>query len=70
MATSGGVSDIVSRKGTPSSHEPVEDLEQRDVGLGDRLEEPVLLEEVVVLGMAHEGQVRVQDEREVAGDGH
>ena len=40
--------------------------EQRDVGLGDRLEEPVLLEEVVVLGMAHVRQVRVQHQAEVA----
>lgn len=40
-------------------------LEQRQIALGDRLEEPALLEELLVLGMAHEWQVRVQDQREV-----
>src|SRR5439155_3242965 len=44
-------------------------LEERDVGLGDRLGEPALLEEVLVRGVAHEGQVGVQDEGE-AGRGH
>jgi hypothetical protein len=46
-----------------------ERLQQRHVGLGDRLEEPVLLEEVVVLGVAHERQVRVQHQAEVAPAG-
>ena len=38
--------------------------EQRHVGLGDRLEQPVLFEEVVVLGMAHEGQVCMKQHRD------
>ena len=45
--------------------QPLEDVQQRDVGFGDRLEEPILFEEIVVLRVAHERQVRVQDEREV-----
>ena len=45
----------------------VENAQQRDVGFGDCLEEPALLEEVIVLRVAHEGQVRVQDEREGRG---
>ena len=45
--------------------EAVEDFEQRDVGLGDGLVEPVFFEEVVVLGMADEGQVGVQDQAEI-----
>ena len=45
--------------------EPVEHLDERDVRLGDRLVEPVLLEEVLVLGMPHVGEVRVEDERQV-----
>ena len=46
--------------------EPLEDLDQRDVRLGDRLVEPVFLEEVLVLRMSHVRQVRVKDERYVA----
>ena len=44
----------------------LEGVEQRDVGLGHRLEEPLLLEEVLVLGMAHERQVGMEDEGEVS----
>jgi len=39
-----------------------ERLQQRDVGLGDGFEQPVLFQKVVVLGVAHERQVRVQDQ--------
>ena len=45
---------------------PVEDPQQRQVGLGDGLVEPVLLQEVLVLRVAHEGEVGVQVERDVA----
>ena len=44
----------------------VHDLNQRDVSLGDGLEEPVFLEKLFVLRMAHERQMRVEDEREIA----
>ena len=43
----------------------VEDFEQRDVGLGDGLVEPVFFEEIVVFGMADERQMGVQDEAEI-----
>jgi len=46
--------------------QPVHHVDERDVGLGDRLVEPVLLEEVLVLRMPDEGEVRVEDQREVA----
>jgi hypothetical protein len=42
-------------------------LQQRNVSLGDRLEEPVFLEEMLVLRMPDERQVRVENEREVTG---
>ena len=48
------------------ARQPLEDLEQREVGLGQGLEEPVFLEETLVFRMAHERQVRVQHEREIA----
>src|SRR5205823_14413286 len=44
----------------------VEDLEQGQVGLGDGLVEPVLLEELRVFRMAHVREVRVQDDGERA----
>ena len=40
----------------------VEDFQERDVGFGDGLVEPVFFEEIVVLGMADEGQMGVQDQ--------
>ena len=46
-------------------HEPLHHLQQRDVGFGNCLEEPIFLEKVLVLGMPHERQVRVQNEREM-----
>ena len=44
----------------------VHDLDQRDVGFGDGFEEPVFLQKFFVLRMAHERQMRVEDEGEVA----
>ena len=46
--------------------EPVEELDQRDVRLRDRLEEPALLQEAVVLGVADVGQVGVKDQQQVS----
>ena len=43
------------------AQQAVEHPDDRDVGLGQRLEEPVLLEEVRVLGVADVGKVRVED---------
>ena len=49
---------------------PVEDLEQRQVRLGDRLVEPVLLEELGIFRVAHVRQVRVEhDGEDAAGHG-
>ena len=50
----------------PVLAEPLEGEQERRVRLGDRLEEPLLLHVRGRLGMAHEGQVRVQDQGEVA----
>jgi hypothetical protein len=47
--------------------QPLHHFEQRDVAFGDRLEEPVFLEKLVVLRMPNERQVRVKNEREVTG---
>ncbi len=70
MWQSGGVSDIVSLNGTPVRREPVEHFEQRQVRFRDRLEEPVLLEKFLVLRMPHVGEVRMQDQGEVAVGSH
>ena len=43
------------------AQQPVEHPDDRDVGLGQRLEEPVLLEERRVLGMTDVGQMGVED---------
>ena len=48
------------------ARQALEDIEQRKVGFGQGLEEPVLFEEVFVLRVAHEREVCVQYEREVA----
>src|ERR1700746_983195 len=45
--------------------EPLHHLQERDVSFGDRLKEPVFLEEMLVLRMPNERQVRVKDKREV-----
>src|SRR5437660_8254721 len=47
--------------------EPLHHLQQRNISFGDRLEEPVFLEKMLVFGMPNEWQVRVQNEREVTG---
>jgi hypothetical protein len=49
--------------------QPVENADDRDVGLGQGLEEPVLLEELRVLGMADVGEVGVQYRAPIPG-GH
>ena len=46
----------------PVALQTVEHFQQRDVGLGDGLVEPVFLEEIVVFGMADKGQMGVQDQ--------
>ena len=46
----------------PALHRP----EQRQIGFGDGLEQPVLLEKLLVLRMPDERQVRVKDEGEIA----
>jgi hypothetical protein len=61
-------------KGKTGSHavpQPsVEGLNQGQVSLDDRFEEPVLFEEPVMFRMTHKGQMRVEDERKVAGARH
>jgi hypothetical protein len=46
---------------------PLEHPEERQIALDQRLDEPALLERILVLGMAHVRKVRVQQDREVAG---
>src|SRR5215472_8034563 len=46
--------------------QPIEYFEQREVSLGDRLVQPVLFEEVLVLGVPHEWQVGVENDRKIA----
>ena len=50
-------------------HQPLEDLQQRQVSPGDGLVQPALLHDRRVLGVADEREVRVQDESEIPG-GH
>src|SRR5436189_6149328 len=40
--------------------------QQRNVRLGYRLKEPVIIEEMIVLGVSAEGKVRVQNKSEIA----
>ena len=47
-------------------HQPVKDIDERDVGLGDGLVEPVLFEELFVLRVPHIGQMAVQHQREIS----
>ena len=54
------------REGHAVVREPIERVEERQVALDERLVEPALLEVPRVLGVPHERQVRVEDEREVA----
>ena len=46
-------------------YEPLHHRDERDVTFRDRLEEPVFLEEFVVLRMTNEWQMRVKNEREM-----
>ena len=41
-----------------------EHLHERQIGLRDRLEEPILFQKVLVLRVAHERQVRVEKKRQ------
>ena len=54
-------------EGNAIGDQPLEDLQQRQIGAGDGLEEPALLHDRRVLGVANEGQVRVKDQREISG---
>ena len=49
------------------ARQPLHHADQRQVRFRDGLEEPVFLEKLVVLGMPHEWQMRVKNERERAG---
>ncbi len=53
-------------EGDSVAREPIECVEQRQVALDERLVEPAFLEVASVLGVAHEGEVRMQHQREVA----
>ena len=53
-------------EGDPVVDAAIEHLQQRKVGLGDRLVEPILLEEFRVFRVAHVREMRVQDDRERA----
>ena len=44
---------------------PLHHLQQRNVAFSDCLEEPIFLEEMLMLRMPNERQVRVQNEREM-----
>ena len=46
--------------------EAVEDVQERDVRFGDGFVEPVFFKEIVVLGMADEGQVGVERQAQIA----
>jgi hypothetical protein len=50
----------------PVVEQPVQHVHERDVGLGQRLEEPVLLEELRIFGMADVRQMGVQHGAPVA----
>jgi hypothetical protein len=45
----------------------VHHLQERQVGFGDGFEQPAFLQKLFVLRMAHERQVRVEDDGKVAG---
>ena len=66
MAASVGVTDMVSRQSAAVAFQAVEHFEERNVGLGDRLVEPIFLEKVVVLRMADVRQMSVQDQTKIA----
>ena len=63
---SGGDSESVSGMASVGD-QPLEDLQERQVGVADGLVEPALLHDRRILRMADEGQVRVKDQREVSG---
>src|ERR1043166_1934972 len=47
--------------------QPLHHSQQRDVCLGDRLKQPLLFNEVLVLRMADERKMRVENQSELAG---
>ena len=51
-------------EGHAVAQEPLHHAQERNVGLGDGFEEPVFLEELRVLRMPNEGEMRVQDDRD------
>ena len=57
-------------EGHTIGHQTLENRQQRQVRLGDRLEEPILLEELRVFRMVHVRQMSVQHERQIAVAGH
>ena len=66
IAHSGGERDIVRRVCMPSSMPAFHHLDERDVGFGDGLKEPVFLQKLLVLRVPHKRQVRVQHQSEMA----
>ena len=60
MAARVGVTDMVSRQIAAVALQTIEDVQERDVGFGDGFVKPVFFKEIVVLGMADEGQVGVE----------
>ncbi len=47
--------------------EPLKHVQEWDVRFGDRLEEPIFFEKLLVLRVPNEWQMCVENEREVAG---
>ena len=58
------MSERVRRTGTRVVREPPEELEQRQVALEHRLPEPLLLQVVLVVRVADEGEVRMEHEHQ------
>jgi len=48
-----GVRLIVMRKSMPSFTRPIEYIDERNVCLGDRLVQPVLFKELIMLRVSH-----------------
>ena len=51
-------------------HQAFKPGKQRDVRLRQRFDQPMLFEEMRILGVADEGQMRVEDEEQMSADGH
>src|SRR5579883_725451 len=50
----------------PVAFQSLKDFEQWDVCFGNRFVEPIFFEEILVFGMAHKGQMSVQNQTEIA----